>query len=216
MQKMFGDRWSVGLQDTREALLVDPMQARKEMNLGVLTNAVFNDGDWVLLAKVDEALFSAIEQNRLVLTSRTAQVETPDGTAYLMLINQAGTFQSRVLLPLFVQSIALMFGSPKPVWVSVSLLSDTGGKANCFRAQLGGELIGSVRAMMQCKDQSSVSAWANGLASVVSEYRSPLAVKSILPNIQVERTCMTIVTPTERFGLPVSVKTFVFGSETPQ
>ena len=203
-------RHSRGPIRAHEAFLYDPYEAKSEVEIGTPDNPSYLDGDWVLLAKTSSQFGNAIDDNWREFRSLPAITEMHSGAGYLILINQIGTFQNRIFLPLYEPKVAMMFTGPEKAFLSVSLLGDGGNSSSVFRVSFEDDQISEVRSMVQAMKARRTVDYINEVDSELSAFRRPAALPSIAPNVSVKKSCVTYAMPAWVLGFGDSLSDFLF------
>ena len=207
-------QFSKGPIRAHEAFLYDPYEAKHEVDIGAPDNPAYIDGDWVLLAKTSDAFFDAVDDNRQEFRSYPKIIETQLGAGYLILVNQISTFQNLILLPLYEPKVAMMFSGPEKAFLSVSILKEGANHARGFRASFADDQIGTIRDMVEAMKARRTVDYINEVDSVISDFRHPKTVSSILENVSVKKSCVTYAMPAWVLGFGNGLHEFLFSEES--
>lgn len=186
---------SAAAPETYEALLFEPSEAAREFNITESATPAFQLGDWVLLATVPSAFSAALRMNSRNFQSCVSIAETPSGASYVSIINQARSFQCRILMPLFEPKVAKMFSGAKPAVINVSLAAEDSNEANGFRASFCEDQVTSAQRAIERMKTLDKKAVLDEVEDVIAEYQRLASFPSLQAGVELTDVCVVFALP---------------------
>ena len=198
--------------ETYEAVLFDPREAEREFNITQSVTPAFHPGDWVLLGTVPSAFSAALRMSSCNFQSCVSMAETPSGASYVSIINQAGGFQCRILMPLFEPKVAKMFSGAKPATINVSLAAEDSNEANGFRASFCEDQVRSAQRAIEHMKSLDKKVVLDEVEHVIAEYQRLASFPSLWAGVDLTDVCVVFALPLWVVEIEECLKKSVFSN----